>query len=109
MNASDEQRARLRRGKGPPQKGCAHLRKEGADHQEGGRLRRRDHVRADGAGITATRTLIGSPVGFGLNDLGQGHVSRVVSWDRLLTMVVKGVVVFADVPCAYSALWDVSL
>ena len=33
----------------------------------------------------ATRTLIGSPVGFGLNDFGQGHVSRVVSWDSVLT------------------------
>ena len=118
MTASNEQRARLRRGKGPPQEGCAHLRKEGADHQEGGHLRRRDHVRADGGlrlqqrGLRRRKALTGSPVGFGLN--GFWPVSCVLrrllgQCPEVLTMVVKGVKVFADVHCAYSALWDVSL
>ena len=90
MTATDEQRARLRRGKGPPQEGWAHLRKEGADHQEGGRLRSRDHVRADGGlrlqqrGLRRCKALIGSPLGFGLNDFGPVHVCCIVSWDSVL-------------------------
>ena len=117
MTASDEQRARLRGGKGPPQEGWAHLRKEGA-------TTRKVVAFAD----ETTSELTGGRL-CSSGDYGDAHTIDHSSWIRpkwlrprscvsrhllgqcpeVLTMVVNGVWVFADVHCAYSALWDVSL